>query len=347
MSYIGQGLPADTFQGYTTDSFTGDGSATTFTLSKQPFSENTLIVVINNVIQKPTTNFTVSGTTLTIVGTAVASGDVIYAIHTGGVLPIGEANRVDLNGASDQLILDADADTTISADTDDQIDFKVGGTDQIKLTDGVLAPTTTNDVDLGSTSLRFKDVAISNDIVHLDNAGNARTLYDRSENLFGNAGTNFYGYSIYLGGTGDANRLEDYEEGTFSPAFSGVSGSASGVNYSQRHGSYTKTGRSVTCHIYLALTSWSSAPSGDMIISALPFTCRNNSDSYAGISLGYSDGFTSSDAPQGGYVRTNTTQIEFRTNQSNDARDDLRTPPNAGNMSGDEVVIVTCTYNVD
>ncbi len=81
MSYIGQGLPADTFQGFVTDSFTGDGSATTFTLSKEPFSEDTLIVVINNVIQKPTTNFTVSGTTLTIVGTAVASGDVIYAIH--------------------------------------------------------------------------------------------------------------------------------------------------------------------------------------------------------------------------------------------------------------------------
>ena len=124
MSYIGQGLPADTFQGFVTDSFTGDGSATTFTLSKEPFSEDTLIVVINNVIQKPTTNFTVSGTTLTIVGTAVASGDVIYAIHMGGPLPIGGASELDLNGASDKLILDLDGDTTISADTDDQIDFK-------------------------------------------------------------------------------------------------------------------------------------------------------------------------------------------------------------------------------
>ena len=134
MSYIGQGLPADTFQGFTTDSFTGDGSATTFTLSKEPFSEDTLIVVINNVIQKPTTNFTVSGTTLTIVGTAVASGDVIYATHMGGPLPIGGASELDLNGASDKLILDADADTTISADTDDQIDFKAGGTDIMSLT---------------------------------------------------------------------------------------------------------------------------------------------------------------------------------------------------------------------
>ena len=134
MSYIGQTLPADSFQGFTTDSFTGDGSATTFTLSKTPFNESALLVVINNVVQKPTTNFTVSGTTLTIVGTAVASGDVIYATHIGGALPIGQAASLDLNGASDQLILDADADTTISADTDDQIDFKVAGTDVVKIT---------------------------------------------------------------------------------------------------------------------------------------------------------------------------------------------------------------------
>ena len=159
MSYIGQGLPADTFQGFVTDSFTGDGSATTFTLSKEPFSEDTLIVVINNVIQKPTTNFTVSGTTLTIVGTAVADGDVIYAIHMGGPLPIGGAAELDLNGASDKLILDADADTTISADTDDQIDFKAGGTDIMSLTattatfnDGVTISVADNSDNLTLTS---------------------------------------------------------------------------------------------------------------------------------------------------------------------------------------------------
>ena len=159
MSYIGQTLPADTFQGFTTDSFTGDGSATTFTLSKTPFNESALLVVINNVVQKPTTNFTVSGTTLTIVGTAVASNDVIYATHIGGALPIGQAASLDLNGASDQLILDADADTTISADTDDQIDFKAGGTDVMSMTatgltinDGVTITTADNTDTLTLTS---------------------------------------------------------------------------------------------------------------------------------------------------------------------------------------------------
>jgi len=85
------------------------------------------------VVQQPVEDYTVSGTTLTI-DAAVASGDVIYATHTGGVLPITESATIDLQGVSDALVLDSDADTTISADTDDQIDFKAGGTDILSLT---------------------------------------------------------------------------------------------------------------------------------------------------------------------------------------------------------------------
>ena len=201
MSYIGQQLPADVFSGFVTDSFTGDGSATTFTLSKAPFSEDALIVVINNVIQKPVTNFTVSGTTLTIVGTAVASSDVIYAMHTSGAVPITLASKVDVNGLSDGVILDADADTTISADTDDQIDFKAGGTDIMSLTattatfnDGVTISVADNtdtltlkstdaDADAGPNLVLFRDSAspADNDLVGIirfdgkDDAGNTTT----------------------------------------------------------------------------------------------------------------------------------------------------------------------------
>ena len=169
MSYIGQQLPADVFSGFVTDSFTGDGSATTFTLSKAPFSEDTLIVVINNVIQRPTTNFTVSGTTLTIVGTAVADGDVIYAIHTSGAVPSTLASKVDVNGLSDGVVLDADADTTISADTDDQIDFKAGGTDVMSMT---------------ATGLTI------NDGVEITTADNTDTLTLTSTDADANAGPN-------------------------------------------------------------------------------------------------------------------------------------------------------------
>ena len=136
MSYIGQGLPADTFQGFTTDKFTGDGTANkAFTLTKEPFSEDTILVTIDGVVQEPTDDFTVSGTTLTLVGTA-ANGSEINVTHLSGPVQVTQAASLDLNGASDKLILDADGDTTISADTDDQIDFKTGGEDSFIMANG-------------------------------------------------------------------------------------------------------------------------------------------------------------------------------------------------------------------
>ena len=47
-------------------------------------------------------------------------------------MSITKASLIDLNGQ--ELILDADADTSITADTDDQIDIKIAGSDVITLT---------------------------------------------------------------------------------------------------------------------------------------------------------------------------------------------------------------------
>ena len=41
--------------------------------------------------------------------------------------------------------------------TDNNIIFRAGGADQVKLIDGVLQPVTDSDVDLGTSSLEFKD----------------------------------------------------------------------------------------------------------------------------------------------------------------------------------------------
>jgi hypothetical protein len=129
MSYIGQQLPADVFSGFTIDKFTGDGTANkALTLSEAPFNETAVLVTIDGVVQEPTDDFTVSGTTLTLVGTA-ANGSEINVTHLSGPVSVTQAASLDLNGASDKLILDADGDTTISADTDDQIDIKIGGAD--------------------------------------------------------------------------------------------------------------------------------------------------------------------------------------------------------------------------
>ena len=69
---------------YTVDSFTGDGSATTFTLSETPYSASALLVSIDGVVQKPGSgaNYTVSGSTLTFTS-APATSQEIEARHLG------------------------------------------------------------------------------------------------------------------------------------------------------------------------------------------------------------------------------------------------------------------------
>ena len=62
------------------DSYTATAGQTAFTLTETPLNVNTITVFVNGIYQKPTTNYTVSGTTLTLTAGAVA-GDEIDVIH--------------------------------------------------------------------------------------------------------------------------------------------------------------------------------------------------------------------------------------------------------------------------
>jgi len=58
------------------------------------------------------------------------------------------------------LTVGRDADNDIDFATDNNIIFRAAGADQVKIIDGVLAPVSDNDVDLGSSGLQFKDAFI-------------------------------------------------------------------------------------------------------------------------------------------------------------------------------------------
>ena len=347
MSYIGQGLPADTFQGFVTDSFTGDGSATTFTLSKEPFSEDTLIVVINNVIQKPTTNFTVSGTTLTIVGSAVASGDVIYAIHMGGPLPIGEANKLDLNGASDQLILDADGDTTISADTDDQIDIKVGDVDILNITNSSSDAVITQGVQDKDILFKGNDggSAVTALTLDMSDAGaatlnNGLTLTDGDLTLASGHGINFAATSDVSGMSSEL--LDDYEEGTWDIIVEDHSDNAMTLNSAYDLGTYIKIGGQVTITGYFNVDSVASA-SGSTRISGLPFSIPNNSRNYSAMPIGFATGFNiSAGTALAGVAILNTNNVNLTS------FDDAAGTTNvqASEFTNDGQAIFSMTYSV-
>ena len=78
---------------------------------------------------------------------------------------------------------------------------------------------------------------------------------------------------VYLGGTAAANKLDDYEEGTFTPSFT-FGGAAVGITYNNQRGTYTKVGNLVTFQIGIFLSS-NGTSTGSLNIIGLPFTVKD------------------------------------------------------------------------
>ena len=150
MAYVGQGIKGGTFSVLDTSGNTYNGSNVTFNLGTHVSSPAQLLVSHDGVIQKPGTDYTLAtgGTQITFT-TAPASGASIFITEISGA--VGAPMNRDING--DELILDADGDTSITADTDDQIDFRIAGADDLRMTANainVLSGTTLT-IDSGAT----------------------------------------------------------------------------------------------------------------------------------------------------------------------------------------------------
>jgi hypothetical protein len=135
-------------------------------------------------------------------------------------------------------------------------------------------------VDLGNSSYRFKDLYLSG--------------------------------GVYLGGTGAANLLDDYEEGTFTATLTayptGPTTAATTTAY------YTKTGNIVNVFIRFSDKNTTGA-SGSMRITGLPFTSRNVTENQAAVPMMHN--LTISDKYVTGYISGNSTSIDFINNLSN------------------------------
>ena len=167
MAYIGKSIESGTFAVLDTSGNTYNGSNTTFSLGTQVGSPAQLLVSHDGVIQKAGTDYSLaSGGTQITFSTAPASGASIFIVEISGA--VGGPLASDLNGA--ELILDVDADTTLRADTDDQIDIKIANADHVKLTsssgDTVIQPSTdAKDIIIkqfdGTSLVEFNDGAYS------------------------------------------------------------------------------------------------------------------------------------------------------------------------------------------
>ena len=267
---------------YSSTTFTATAGQTAFSISH---TQGFVQVFMNGLLLDETVDYTSNGSAITLTSGA-AAGDEIEVVKyntfsvgdavpkSGGAMT-GALTNIDVNGT--ELVLDADGDTSIIADTDDRIDFKIAGSDRGNLHyDGndffslesndyltlvqnqtaerglILGPTYfkpynahDNTLDLGIGAARWKDLYLSG--------------------------------GVYLGGTGAANKLEDYEEGTWTPALQ------NGGTVSVQNARYTKVGNLVYAGFYV---NFSSIPndSAQVILTGLPFAVSANTNQYHGVS---------------------------------------------------------------
>jgi len=112
-----------------------------------------------------------------------------------------------------------------------------GTNDWIKPVDG--SGSNKANVDLGTSGARFQDLYLSG--------------------------------GVYLGGTGSANKLDDYEEGTWTPSTSTTS-----YTVSSSIGRYTKIGRIVVAHFSINFSAVNSSSNSNVFITGFPFTSASD-----------------------------------------------------------------------
>jgi hypothetical protein len=83
----------------------------------------------------------------------------------------------------------------------------------------------------------------------------------------------FLGGGVYLGGTGSTNRLDDYEQGTWTPVVKGTTSVGTGT-YSSQTATYIKVGKLV--HITCRITWSAHTGSGGLTVHGWPFMSASN-----------------------------------------------------------------------
>ena len=304
MAYLGQGAEGNFTTTNAKDTFSGDGSETTFTLSQRG-TENNVDVFVNNVRQEPGVAYNIEGNGTSLVFTAAPSTGTnnIYVVNRGPAeLSASHPASQNLEAADGTFTGNL---TVNRASTDGTIvDLQKDGT-----TIGSIGVDYSSRLYIGTgdTGLFFNDV--SDAVQAISPEGNLRS----NAIDLGTAGTTFkdlyLGGGMYVGGTGSANKLDDYEEGTWTPTYSGSTTNPT-VSYTEQHGEYVKIGRQVIARLELKTSSFSGG-SGIVTVGGLPFTTTSNDGARSGnLIVGYSQGFASTThAPQTGYANQNATSI--------------------------------------
>ena len=197
-----------------------------------------------------------------------------------GAVTFGGGVSGDIANVSGDMTIDVAGDIILDADGGD-VTIKDGGTSIGAISN------ISSDLSIYSLTGNHKGLRFGNgQIVPTNNAGadsDNTTDLGGTSNRFKNV---YLSGGIYVGGTGSANLLNDYEEGTWTPTT--TSGT---VTVQSNSANYVKVGKMVT--VYCRLASFSDTTSGSSFaISGLPFTISvdGNDEGHVGDAWGNSMG---------------------------------------------------------
>ena len=147
---------------------------------------------------------------------------------------------------------------------------------------------------------------------------------------------------VYLGGTGSANHLDDYEEGTWTPTLIGHTSNPTVTYHASTAGGYTKVGNLVNVWGRVKLSSLSGG-SGYGFIGGLPFT--PSMDSYSTGAIGYSHNFATDQHPRGLLVNLTSAYLELYHSSTSDSRDPVNTVVNVSDWASTSDIIFNAIYS--
>jgi hypothetical protein len=169
------------------------------------------------------------------------------------------------------------------------------------------------------------------------------TLLNASGLIYANAGIAFPATQV---NSGNANTLDDYEEGTYTPTLSGDSGTitlSSSIDLMQ----YTKIGRVVTLTGRINIASVSS-PSGSLKIT-LPFATQSGSTEQAGYQAFscYTHGVNLDDSSRNPFFESASGLSYSTLYQLRDNNSWLALNSNVLSGSGNEYIYISGSYITD
>ncbi len=141
------------------------GTITGNSIVTVPDSVEKVYIVTNGTSGAYTVQFkTASGTGITF-GVSEKSTKLLYSDGT-NIVDAGFSGGGDLEGT--ELILDADGDTSITADTDDQIDIKIAGADDFQFTANTFTAQSGSSIVVPESGLTFGSTAITSTAAELN-----------------------------------------------------------------------------------------------------------------------------------------------------------------------------------